>query len=115
MDTLKGTLHRISLENTQRGVRLSYKLEGDSTIRRGTFRTEDIERLMPMLQRCGQGDDVEITTDAEGEFCNVTWKNTTVAMELHLKQLKVGDFDGTMYCDPDETLVFGKKTNFRYN
>jgi hypothetical protein len=111
MDTIKGTLHRFTLENTQRGVRMSFKLEGDSMIHRGTFLTEDNEKMMHLLQKCGQGDDVEITTDAEGDVCNVTWKNTTCPMELQLKQPKVGDFDGMMYCDPGETLVFAKKTN----
>jgi hypothetical protein len=108
MDTIKGTLHRINLEATQNGVRLSYKLEGDSTLHRGTFRTEDIEKMVPMLRKCAQGDDVEITTDIDGEVCKVTWKNTTVPMELHLKQPAVGDFDGMMYCNLDEALVFSK-------
>jgi hypothetical protein len=115
MDTVQGTLHRFTMENTQRGVRLSFKLEGDSTIYQGTFRNEDNENVLRLLQRSGQDDDVEITTDTEGDICEITWKNLTYQMELKLRQPKVGDFNGMMYVDPDETLVFAKKTNFRYN
>ena len=114
MHTIQGTLRRFVMENTAHGVRVSYILEGNPTIYKGTFPSDD-NKALHLLARSGPGDDVEIVTDDEGQFCEVNWKNLTYKMELKLKQPKVGDFDGLMYADPDETLVFAKKVYSRYN
>jgi hypothetical protein len=114
MNTIQGTLRHFLVEDTQHGVLVSFKLHGDASIHKGTFLNED-NKMLQLLQRSGPGDDVEITTDDEGALCEVTWKNNSCPMNLKLKQPKVGDFDGMMYFNPDESLVFAKKVHVRYN
>jgi hypothetical protein len=112
----KGTLRRFRLEPTQHGIMVQYILEENpSVIFKGTF-SSDNNQMLQLLEKFAQGDDVEFATleDEDSLLHEVHLKNLSCPMNLKLKQHKIGEFNGVMYADPQETIVMSKASR-RYH